>query len=36
VLGTLTIPVFTVVGSARVGQDLWLTSAAGRVVVVSP
>jgi len=36
VLGTMTVPVFGVVGSARVGRDLWLTSAAGRVVVVSP
>jgi PQQ-like domain len=36
VLGTLTVPVFGVVGAARVGQDLWLLSAAGRAVVVSP
>jgi len=35
VLGTLTVPVFGVVGSARVGQDLWLISAAGRAVVVA-
>ena len=35
VLGTLTVPVFGVVGSARVGQDLWLISAAGRAVIVS-
>jgi outer membrane protein assembly factor BamB len=36
VLGTLTVPVFGVVGAASVGQDLWLLSAAGRAVVVSP
>jgi outer membrane protein assembly factor BamB len=35
VLGTLTVPVFGVVGAARVGQDLWLISAAGRAVVVA-
>jgi len=35
VLGTLTVPVFGVVGSADVGRDLWLLSAAGRAVVVS-
>jgi outer membrane protein assembly factor BamB len=36
VIGTLTVPVFGVVGSAAVGRDLWLLSAAGRAVVVAP
>jgi hypothetical protein len=36
VAGSLTVPVFGVISSARVGQELWLLSAAGRAVVVSP
>jgi outer membrane protein assembly factor BamB len=36
VSGTLTVPVFSVVSSAPVARDLWLISAAGRAVVVSP
>lgn len=36
VTGTLTVPVFSVVGSAVVGRELWLVSAAGRTVVVAP